>query len=172
MYENDPITITTADIQGPYRAAYQDIILTVLSPGESIDVTFYLTLSNTDTVCHYGGSPVIAKTRCYPIPKVTLRSPITDIEDMQAAVQACHKTVFFIQNEQLAIRNEGVDCTHCMLCVLNVKKNPERIVIADRLNEHLVHVQTRGALTLDTLILSAFDHLIHTCSLYLEQLQE
>ena len=151
------------------RPNYEDIILTILRPGESIDMTFYLTLSNTVSVDHYGGSPVTAKTQLHPIPRVLLdeKSPIVDLEEIDQLIKLCPKKVFSKINENtLVVNNEGKDCSHCMRCQ-EAFPNPSRIQLSDLVDEHNIRIQTRNGIPLVDLIPRALDHLIETCDLYL-----
>ncbi len=191
LYPHNQILITSGDVQWePYdeeqrqrvlqvyassldhvcRPNYDDIILTLMTPGEAVDVTFYLTLSNTEAVSHYGGSPVCAKTLCTPVPRVTIIQPITDIEDVQTAINACPKNVFS-QNDsgELQVNNAGRDCTHCMQCVREMKQ-PGRLRIDDVEDEYQVQVQTRNGIPVPVLVMSALDELIDTCDSYLEDI--
>ena len=81
------------------RPNYEDVILATLRPGESIDMTFYLTKSNTIHADHYGGSPCTARTVIHRIPRVTLRRPITDLEDISQVLSLCPRRVFGVRQD-------------------------------------------------------------------------
>ncbi|AYV86459.1 MAG: hypothetical protein Sylvanvirus1_55 [Sylvanvirus sp.] len=157
------------------RPDYEDRILATLTPGESIDVTFYLTLCNTTFIKHYGGSPVTARTVLRLKPTVNIVEPITDVEDIELALKLCNKGVFKEEKDnetgksRLAVKN-AQNCTHCMLC--REITRPERIELDDLEDEFDVLVETRNGIPLYPLIRRGFSHLIQVCNSYLEALEK
>lgn len=85
------------------KPLYDDIILTLLNPGEVIDVSFYLTAGTKAGQQHVSFSAV--NTVSAPeISHVKLIQPITDIEDAEFLIQLCPQNVFGATNDLIAIR--------------------------------------------------------------------
>ena len=150
------------------RPNFEDAILTVMRPGEHIDITFYLTLSNTELVDHYGGSPVTAHTVLLPIPQVKIVKPIRDVEDIENILNVCPRKVFQKKNSQLTVVNERA-CISCNLCQ-RLSTDPERIQLYDRDDEYDIQVVTREGMPLEDLMRRTFRHIQDNCSFYLESL--